>query len=355
VSKLFSPYQIKDLTCRNRIVMSPMVTNSADDNGNASDWHFIHYVSRALGGVGLVMLEASAVEPRGRLYPNDLGIWSDEHKEGLAKIAKQVHENGAKIGIQLFHAGRKGRVKTEEIVAPSPIAFNERSQTPKELTKSEIGQIVMAYQAAAKRALDVGIDVIEIHAAHGYLINEFLSPLTNKRVDEYGGTFENRLLFLREIIRSIKEVWPESKPLFVRISADEYDDAGLKIEDHIEIARILKNEGVDLIDCSSGGVLPIRPDSLGPGYQVSYAEKIRKGASIATSAVGLLYEPALAEEVIRNERADLIFIGRALLNNPFWALEASRKLGADLDYWPKQYLQAKDNLAGYFFYKEVQK
>lgn len=353
MNHLFSPYQIKDVTLRNRVVMSPMVTNSADDQGNVSDWHFIHYVSRALGGVGLVMIEASPVEPRGRLYKNDIGIWSDDHKEGLSKLVQQVHQNGAKIGIQLYHSGRKGRVESEEVVAPSAIAFNEKSPIPKELTKDDIKEIVKAYQAAAKRALDVGIDVIEVHAAHGYLINQFLSPLTNKRKDEYGGSFKNRLLFLCEIIRSIKKVWPDSKPLFVRISADEYDENGLKIEDHVEIASVLKREGVDLIDCSSGGVLPIRPANLGPGYQVPYAEKIRRETGIATAAVGLLYEPALADEIIRNERADLIFIGRSLLYNPFWALDASRKLGVDIDYWPIQYAQAKNNLGGFFLYKEA--
>lgn len=349
---LFSPFDMKDLQLRNRIVMSPMVTNSANEDGTVSDWHMVHYVSRAIGGVGLVMIEASPVESRGRLFRKDIGIWSDNHIERLAKLANQVHQAGAKIGIQLFHSGRKGRVKTEEIVAPSAIPFNEKSRTPKELTKDEIKEIIQAYQDGAKRALKAGMDVIEIHAAHGYLVNEFLSPLTNKREDEYGGSFENRLKFLVEIIRSVKEVWPATKPLFVRISAEEYHEDGLHVDDYVEIAKILKKEGVDLIDCSSGGVLPIRPPHIGPGYQVPYAEKIRREAEIATSAVGLLYEPALADEIIRNERADLIFLGRSLLYNPYWALDASRRLGAEIDYWPLQYTQAKENLAGYFLYRE---
>ncbi len=338
---LFQPYQMKDLTLRNRIVMSPMCMYSADEKGHVQDWHMVHYPTRAVGGVGLVVLEATAVESRGRISDHDLGIWSDEHLPGLERLVQQIHQHGAKAGIQLAHAGRKGRLKRDKIVAPSAIAFDGSYEVPEALTKEGIDQVVNAFRAGARRALEVGMDVVEIHGAHGYLLNQFLSPLSNHRTDEYGGSFEGRVRLLREVIRAVREVWPEEKPLFLRLSCEDYAEGGLHIEDHVEIARIAKAEGVDLIDCSSGGILPIPPSKVGPGYQVPYAERIRREVGIATGAVGLITEAEQAEEILLNGRADLVFLARELLRNPYWPLQAARKLGVDIDYWPAQYARAR--------------
>ncbi|SEM87658.1 NADPH2 dehydrogenase [Mesobacillus persicus] len=331
--KLFSPFKIKDLTIKNRIVMAPMCMYSVEkEDGIVTDWHYTHYESRAVGQVGLVILEATAVTPQGRISPQDLGIWSDDHIEGLQELVKRIKRHGATAGIQIAHAGRKAEL-TEEIISPSALAFNERYKQPKEMTKEDIKQTIEAFKAGAARAKRAGFDVIEIHAAHGYLINQFLSPLTNKREDEYGGSMENRYNFLREVIDEIKTIW--NGPLLVRISASDYAEEGLTIDNYIEIASWMKEQGVDLIDVSSGAVVPARIPVY-PGYQVKFAERIKQEANIPTGAVGLITTGIQAEEILQNERANLIFIARELLRDPYWPRTAARELGVEIES-PKQY------------------
>jgi NADPH2 dehydrogenase len=328
MAKLFTPYIVKGLTLKNRIVMSPMCMYSCEkEDGMVGNWHRTHYTSRAIGQVGLIILEATAVTPQGRISPNDLGIWSDDHIEGLKELTGLVKEQGSAIGIQIAHAGRKA-VLDGEIIAPSALAFNEKSKTPKEMTKTDIEETVEAFKKGAERAKKAGFDVIELHAAHGYLINEFLSPLSNKRTDEYGGSAENRYRFLQEIIDAVKTVW--DGPLFVRISAHDYHKEGLSPEDYITYAKLMKEQGVDLIDTSSGAVIPAQINVY-PGYQVKYSEAIREGAGIATGAVGLITSGTQAEEILSNERADLVFIGRELLRDPFWPRTAAKELGAEIE------------------------
>jgi NADPH2 dehydrogenase len=332
-AKLFSPYTIKGITFKNRIVMSPMcMYSSYNEDGHVQNWHRTHYTSRAVGQVGLIIVEATAVTPQGRISPQDLGIWSDEHIEGFGELVGLVKEHGAKIGIQLAHAGRKA-VLEGEILAPSAIAFNEQMKTPKEMTKTEIAETVEAFKKGAERAVKAGFDVIEIHGAHGYLINEFLSPLTNKRTDEYGGTAENRYRILREVIDAVKTVW--DGPLFVRVSANDYNEHGLTTEDYIPFANWMKEQGVDLIDVSSGAVVPAYIHTY-PGYQVKFSETIKNTTGIATGAVGLITSPIQAEEIIQNERADLVFLARELLRDPYWPRTASKELGVNIEA-PKQY------------------
>jgi NADPH2 dehydrogenase len=330
---LFSPYTIKNVTLKNRVVMSPMcMYSSHNEDGKVQNWHYTHYVSRAVGQVGLIMQEATAITPQGRISPQDLGIWDDEHIHGLKKLVSMIKVYGAKAGIQLAHAGRKAVLKGE-IIAPSVLAFNEVSKTPKEMTKSDIDGTIQAFKDAAARAKEAGFDVIEIHAAHGYLINEFLSPLSNKRTDEYGGTSENRYRFLKEVLNAIKQVW--DGPLFVRVSAKDYHPEGLDVEDYIDFAKNMKAQGVDLIDVSSGSIVPAEIHVY-PGYQVSYSEQIRKSANIATGAVGLITSPKHAEEILNNGRADLIFLARELLRDPYWPRTAAKELGVTIEA-PKQY------------------
>ncbi|KAB2338429.1 NADPH dehydrogenase NamA [Cytobacillus depressus] len=332
-TKLFSPFTIKNTTFKNRIVMSPMCMYSChNEDGKVENWHRTHYTSRAVGQTGLIIIEATAVTPQGRISPNDLGIWSDEHIEGLQELTSLMKEHGAATGIQLAHAGRKA-VLEGEILAPSAIAFDEKMKTPKEMSVEDIQETIEAFKQGAVRAKKAGFDVIEIHGAHGYLINEFLSPLTNKRTDQYGGSAENRYRFLREIIEAIQSVW--EGPLFVRISANDYHEEGLKIEDYVNMARWMKEQGVDLIDCSSGAVVPARIHPY-PGYQVQFAEQIKKEADISTGAVGLITSPLHAEEILQNHRADLILIGRELLRDPYWPRTAAKELGVKIDS-PKQY------------------
>ncbi|GHI01421.1 NADPH dehydrogenase NamA [Neobacillus kokaensis] len=331
--KLFSPYSIKGVTLKNRIVMSPMcMYSSHNEDGRVENWHRAHYTSRAVGQVGLIIVEATAVTPQGRISPQDLGIWSDAHVEGFHELVGLVKEHGAKIGIQLAHAGRKA-VLEGEIIAPSAIAFNEKSKTPKEMTKAEIEETVEAFKKGAERAKKAGFDVIELHGAHGYLLNEFLSPLSNKRTDEYGGTAENRYRILREVINAIKMVW--EGPLFVRVSANDYHEDGLTPEDYITFAKWMKEQGVDLIDVSSGAVVPAHINVY-PGYQVSYSETIKHEAGIDTGAVGLITSPIQAEEILQNDRADLIFLARELLRDPYWPRTAAKELGVEIEA-PKQY------------------
>ncbi len=329
---LFSPFTVKGMTLKNRIVMSPMCMYSCtNEDGKVMNWHKIHYPSRAVGQVGLIIVEATAVTPQGRISPRDLGIWSDDHVAGLRELVELIREQGAKVGIQLAHAGRKAMLEGP-IIAPSAIPF-DKMKTPEEMTAAQIQEIVSAFAEAARRAAEAGFDCVEIHAAHGYLINEFLSPLSNRRNDEYGGDRDRRYRFLQEVIDSVKKVW--HGPLFVRISASDYHPEGNSIEDYIYYAAKMKEQGVDLIDCSSGGVVPV-PIHAYPGYQVPFAETIRRSVNIATGAVGLITKPAQAEEIIQNGRADLVLLARELLRDPYWPRTAAKELGYDIEA-PRQY------------------
>jgi NADPH2 dehydrogenase len=331
--KLFSPYTVRDVTFKNRIVMSPMCMYSCyDQTGFVNDWHITHYTSRAVGQVGLVILEATAVTAQGRISMQDLGIWTDEHIEGLKKLAELNHKNNSKIGIQLCHAGRKA-VVDEPIIAPSAVAFSDDYKTPSAMTKEDILATIEAFKEGARRAHEAGFDVIELHAAHGYLINQFLSPISNKRTDEYGGSLDNRYRFLSEVIDAVQTVW--NGPLFVRVSATDHLEGGSTPEDHVFYAKKMKEQGVDLIDCSSGAVAPAKIDAF-PGYQVPYADQIRQEAGIATGALGLILNGVQAEEILKNNRADLIIIARALLRDPYWAYSAAKELGVQIDS-PVQY------------------
>lgn len=331
--KLFSPFTIKGVTLKNRIVMAPMcMYSSHNEDGHLQDWHRTHYTSRAVGQVGLIIVEATSVTPQGRISPRDLGIWSDEHVEGFTELVSMMKEHGAKTGIQLAHAGRKA-VLEGEILAPSALAFNEKMKTPKEMSKADIEETVEAFKKGAERAAKAGFDVIELHGAHGYLINEFLSPLSNKRTDEYGGSAENRYRILREVIDAVKIVW--DGPLLVRVSAHDYHEEGLTAEDYITFGQWMKEQGVDLIDVSSGAVVPAHIHVY-PGYQVKYSETIKNGADISTGAVGLITSGIQAEEILQNDRADLVFLARELLRDPYWPRTAAKELGVTIE-GPKQY------------------
>ena len=350
---LFSPLRVRDIALRNRIAVSPMCQYSSED-GFANDWHFAHLASRAVGGAALVIAEASAVEARGRISPADLGIWKDEHIQPLARIAAFVRKQGAAPGIQLAHAGRKASTRVPwdnggsflpesdggwRTVAPTPIPFRETDTPPLELSKVEIRRIVEAFAAAAGRALAAGFEVIEIHAAHGYLINEFLSPLSNRRRDEYGGSFENRVRFAVEVTKAIRSQWPDSLPLFIRISASDWVEGGWTIDDSVKLACILKPLAVDLVDCSSGGLVPNAKIEFGPGYQVPFAAQIRREAGILTGAVGMIAEPEQADRIIREGRADLTLLARQFLRDPYFTLHAAKSLGIEFAP-PVQYRRA---------------
>ncbi|SIT81360.1 NADPH dehydrogenase NamA [Edaphobacillus lindanitolerans] len=333
MSKLFEPIEIKGVTLRNRIVMSPMCMYSCpEQDGRVQDWHLVHYPSRAVGGAGLIIVEATAVQPEGRISNEDLGIWEDGHTDGLRRLTELVKSHGAAAGIQLAHAGRKSETDGD-IFAPSAIAFSDRYKQPNEMTADDIRETVSAFREAARRAKEAGFDVIELHGAHGYLLNEFLSPLSNLREDEYGGSAENRYRIVRETIDAVKEVW--DGPLFVRISASDWTEGGMKPDDYVPMVQWMKEQGVDLIDVSSGAVVQARIESY-PGYQVPFSETIRTGAGILTGAVGMITEPEHAEEIVQNGRADLVLLGRELLRDPFWPRRAAEKLGAELDT-PVQY------------------
>jgi len=356
MSKLFSPLTIKEITVKNRIVVSPMCQYSSQD-GFANDWHLVHLGSRAVGGAGLVFTEAAAVTPEGRISPEDLGIWKDEHIDGLKRITSFIHQHGAIAGIQLAHAGRKAStfspwkdgnlVPLEEggwqTIAPSGIPFDDGYSEPLQLDKQGIERIIVSFKAAAKRALEAGFKVIEIHAAHGYLLNEFLSPLSNQREDEYGGSFENRIKLLLEVVTAIHEVWPKSYPLFVRLSATEWVDGGWDIDDTVKLSSILKTKSIDLIDCSSGGNVPNIKIPIFPGYQVPLAEEVRIRTGILTGAVGLITDPQQAEQILLDEKADLILFAREFLRDPYLPLHFAPKLNVDLN-WVKQYERAKPHL-----------
>ncbi|EQB36036.1 MULTISPECIES: NADPH dehydrogenase NamA [Virgibacillus] len=336
MSLLLEPIDVKHVTLKNRIVMSPMCMYSCTaEDGKITPFHITHYTSRAIGQVGLIMLEASAVQKEGRISPYDLGIWDDHHIKGLKDLNATLHSYGTKTAIQLAHAGRKAELPTS-IFAPSNIAFNENYQQPIEMSLKAIHQTIDAFKQAARRASEADFDIIEIHGAHGYLINQFLSPLTNQRNDEYGGSVKNRYRFLKEIISSIKTVW--QGPIFVRISTDEYHSKGNTLDEILYFTEQLKQDGVELIDCSSGGVVPAKIKTF-PGYQLTRCERIKQQIGIYTGAVGLITTGIQAEEILQNDRADLVFIGRALLRNPYWAKEAADQLGDNIDP-PKQYVRA---------------
>ncbi|MBN8432866.1 NADPH dehydrogenase NamA [Priestia flexa] len=332
-AELFTPYQVKDVKLKNRIVMSPMCMYSCEEeDGIVTDWHLAHYTSRAVGQVGLIMIEATAVTPEGRITSRDLGIWNDEHVEGLQKLVNQVKAHGSKTAIQLAHAGRKATVDGT-IYAPSAIAFDDESKTPAEMTKEDIERTIEAFKEGAKRSKQAGFDIIEIHGAHGYLIHQFLSPLSNKRTDEYGGSAENRYRFLQQTINSVKEVW--DGPLFVRVSATDYAEGGLTIDDHVTFAKWMKEQGVDLIDVSSGALVHAKINVYS-GYQVPFAEKIKHEANIDTGAVGLITSGLQAEEILQSKRADLIFVARELLRDPYWPRTAAKELNTTIEA-PVQY------------------
>ncbi|MBO0586924.1 NADPH dehydrogenase NamA [Sporosarcina sp. E16_8] len=333
MAMLFEPFTIRDVEFKNRIVMSPMcMYSSHNEDGMIEDWHKTHYATRAVGQVGLIIVEATAVQPAGRISAQDLGIWSDDHVAGLTEVVRLMQQHGAKAGIQLAHAGRKATVDGD-IYAPSAIAFNDKYKSPFEMTIDDIKTTVQAFKEGAIRAKKAGFDVIELHGAHGYLINEFLSPLSNKRTDNYGGTAENRYRMLREIIDAVRTVW--EGPLFVRISAHDYTDGGMTSIAYVKMAKWMKEQGIDLIDVSSGAVVPAAIDAF-PGYQVKFSETIKEGADIATGAVGLITSGIQAEEVLKNGRADMILLARELLRDPYWAYTAAKDLRVEIQS-PKQY------------------
>lgn len=352
-SALFSPLTIRNITFTNRIWVSPMCQYSAED-GVASQWHDIHIGSFATGGTGLIMMEAAGVTPEGRISTQCLGLWRDNQVERLRPIVEFAHAQGTKIGIQLAHAGRKGSCLPPwsdhpmaslseggwECVAPSAIAFGGKYPTPHELTKEEIAKLVRAFGAAARRVVNVGFDLVEIHGAHGYLIHQFLSPLSNRRDDEYGGSFENRARFLKEIIVAVRAEIPTEMPLFLRISASDWLEGGWTIEDSVRLSSEVKVLGVDLIDVSSGGTSSGAPVPVGPGYQVPFAEKIKRNSTILTAAVGLITEPAQAEEIVASGKADAVFMAREFLRNPRWPLAAAQALNAEV-HWPPQIIRGK--------------
>lgn len=335
--KMFEPIKIKNLVLKNRIVMAPMFVEASDSSGRANDFHLIHYSNRAIGGVGLIIVEATAVSPNGRITETDLGIWNESQIDGLSKITSSCHKYDSKILLQLSHAGRKLEFIDGIPVAPSPIKFNDQFRTPLELTKTDIKNLVLDFKSAALRALSAGFDGIEIHAAHGYLIHEFLSPISNKRRDEYGGSLENRIRFLKEILLAIKEIWPNEKPICLRVSASDYTDEGINVLHMVDIINSLK-EHIDIVHVSSGGLI-IVPLDVYSGYQVKFCEIIKEKCNIPTIAVGLIAYPEQVEEILKNNRADFVALGRELLRNPYWVLQAGYDNGIEIDM-PLQYKRA---------------
>jgi 2,4-dienoyl-CoA reductase-like NADH-dependent reductase (Old Yellow Enzyme family) len=351
---LFDPLPLRTLTLRNRIVVSPMCQYSSTD-GHATDWHLVHLGAFAVGGAALVLTEAAAVAPEGRISPHDLGIWDDAHVPMLRRITDFIHAQGSHAGIQLAHAGRKastrrpwegsGRVAPDEggwddVQAPSAIPFAPNYPQPHALTRDGIERVVRDFHDGAARARDAGFRVVELHAAHGYLLHEFLSPLANQRTDDYGGSFENRIRLVLEVVQAVRTAWPESLPLFVRVSATDWVEGGWSADETVQLAARLAGHGVDLVDCSSGGLAAGAKIPIAPGYQVPFARRVRHEARIATGAVGLITTPAQAEQVIAEGDADVVLLARELLRNPRWPLEAARALGAD-GPWPRQYERAR--------------
>jgi 2,4-dienoyl-CoA reductase-like NADH-dependent reductase (Old Yellow Enzyme family) len=353
VSRLFTPLRLRELEFRNRLFVSPMCQYSATD-GLANTWHLVHLGARAVGGAGLVMVEATAVTPEGRISPNDLGLWSDAHSEALRPIARFIRDQGAVPAIQLAHAGRKASVDAPwkggratpaaaggwQPVAPSALAFAPASPQPRALDHAELDTLVEQFASATGRAHAAGFEVVEIHMAHGYLLHEFLSPLSNRRTDDYGGELANRARLPLAVARAVRTRWPAAWPVFVRISASDWVDGGWDLAQSVELARWLKDIGIDLIDCSSGGLVPDARIPAGPGFQTPFATAIRNQAGIATGAVGFITEPVQAEQIVATGLADAVFMARELLRDPYWPLRAARALGVDLA-WPPQYERAK--------------
>ncbi len=354
MAQLFKLLTIKSITFKNRIVISPMCEYSSVD-GFANNWHFVHLGSRAVGGAGLIITEAAAVSSEARITPDDLGIWKDEHIIELKKIVGFIHDHGSVAGIQLAHAGRKASHQSPwkgsslipsnepegwQTVSASAIPYKEGTEAPIALDAAGIAKVIHDFKEATRRSIEVGFKVMELHAAHGYLLHQFLSPLTNQRTDQYGGSFENRIRFLLEVTAAVQEVWPKDLPLFVRISATDWAEGGWTAEESVKLSVILKEQGVDLIDCSTAGLVSWQKIPGGPGYQVPFAEQIKKETGILTGAVGLLTEAQQMEDILTNGQADLILIARESLRDPYFPLHAAQQLGVDLD-WPVQYERAK--------------
>lgn len=354
MAHLFEPLRLRDVELQNRILVSPMCQYSCVD-GLANDWHFVHLGSRAVGHAAAVLTEASAVTADGRISPDDLGIWDDAHIEPLRRIFSFIEQQGSAPGMQLAHAGRKASTSApwkggkplspqqggwSPIFSPSPLAFADGYQTPRELTKEEITGIVNAFARAAQRAASAGAKIIEIHGAHGYLLHSFLSPLSNHRMDEYGGSFANRIRIVCEVVDAVRKVWPEKYPVFLRISSTDWTEGGWTVDDSIALVRMLQSHGVDLIDCSSGGNVASARIPVGPGYQVEFAERVRREAGVRTGAVGMITEPAQADQIVRSGQADVVFLARQFLREPYWPLLAAHSLGHEIA-WPAQYERAR--------------
>jgi 2,4-dienoyl-CoA reductase-like NADH-dependent reductase (Old Yellow Enzyme family) len=354
VAHLFEPLALRAVTLSNRVAVSPMCEYSSDD-GFANDWHLVHLGSRAVGGAGLVLTEATAVEARGRISARDLGLWKDAHVEFLSRIVRFLEARGAVSGVQLAHAGRKASTAVPweggagvppaaggwEPIAPSAIPFSERTLTPRAMTLDDVAEVVRAFAAATRRSVAAGFRVIELHFAHGYLVHEFLSPLSNRRQDAYGGGFEQRIRLALEITRAVRAEWPDRLPLLARLSCTDWVEGGWTLEESVELARRLAAEGVDLVDCSSGALVPYARIDAVPGYQVPFARRIRAEAGVSTAAVGLISTPAQAEAILRDGDADLVMLARAMLRDPYWALHAAEELGhPEARRIPVQYLRA---------------
>lgn len=352
MTHLFASFPLRDVTLANRIGIPPMCQYSARD-GLASDWHFVHYGSRAVGGAGLMIVEATAVTPAGRISPGDLGIWDDRHIEPLARIARFSREQGCVPAIQLAHAGRKASVglgwqaqqslKPDDggwaTVAPSPVTFGEGYAVPHELSPAGIRQIIAEFAAGARRAREAGFQAVEIHAAHGYLLHQFLSPLANRRADAWGGGFDNRTRLVRDVVAAVRDEWPERLPLLIRLSATDWVDGGWNADETVALCRVLKDMGIDLVDVSTAGLVPTAKIPVGPGFQTEFAARVRHEAGIASAAVGLITSPAQADHIVRSGQADVVLLGREMLRNPYWPLSAAQALGQKTT-WPPQYLRA---------------
>jgi len=353
MTRLFEPLRLRGVTFRNRIFVSPMCMYSAED-GVPNDWHLVHLGSRAVGGAALVMAEATGVSAEGRISPGDTGLWNARQVEAFRRITDFVAARGAVAGIQLAHAGRKASTDVPwkggrplaagegawTTLGPSQIPFDRGFPPPHEMTLADIDRVADEFTTGARRAVEAGFGVVEVHAAHGYLLHEFLSPLSNRRTDEYGGSLENRMRFPLRVARAVRQAFPAERPVFVRISATDWAEGGWDLPQSIELSKLLKTEGVDLVDCSSGGLVPYAKVPVGPGYQVPFAEAIRREAGIPTAAVGMITEPRQAEEILATGRADAIVMARAFLRDPYWPFHAAQELGADVD-WPVQYGRAK--------------
>ncbi len=354
MSKLFSSIKIREVELKNRIAVSPMCQYSSV-NGEPNDWHLVHLGSRAVGGAGLILTEATAISPEGRISPDDAGIWNDKQAELYKRITSFIKLQNAVPGIQLAHAGRKastyspwkgtGKVDLEnggwQTLAPSPIPFADNFPDPKEMDENDIRMVITQFVQAAQRSINAGFEVIELHMAHGYLVHEFLSPLSNKREDKYGGSLKNRCRLAIDIAKAVRKAIPEGVPLFARISSTDWTEGGWDIEQSVQLVKWLKEEGVDLIDCSSGGNVAKAQIPLGPGYQIPFSQKIKIDADILTGGVGLITSPEQAEQIIVTGQADIVLLAREMLRDPYWALHAAKKLNVDLMDFPKQYLRAK--------------